>query len=1246
MQFSKITIYIITFFYHLQSVILTNYISFKLIEVDDCVRFVNISNHIVFSFLENNTICDTGFTIKGPCDAGHWESYVPDDFLVKDYEYDFMTGVEITFEDWNRLNGFMAIDVYLNEYLIKYSDQSFWECKNCLNSHYERGKFDYGQEESWKTGSAQYPNVFRFHPRNISECGPDFYTFVFKINNINDLYKGGINGSFEIVNDYYTFSDESQIIIEKEVNYSRNNIELELINFNLDDIIYSKSNRNLIFKNENNDFIYKICIEDKEGHLKGLEPYTGDQTINSVDCFLETSGLNYTLGPNEKKNNYTEVKLKISVFKNCPENIAIYPYCNHNSIIEEKEFIFQIKINRLEPENTEAPTDSTEETAKTPDSTEQANTPDDSTEETTKPSDSTEQTTTADDSTGEISKPSDSTEQTGTSADSTEENTTPSDSSKQTTAQDDSTTQIAKPSDSSEQTTTSHDSTEQMTKSSDSADQTTTSHDSTEQVTKPSDSSEQVTTPSESTKQTTIPSDSTKQITTPVGSSEEKEEASDSIKETTTSSINEDQTEESSTTHSSIKVDILDCLDKHISHDDKNDVYSHLCINFTTNDILDNMEEVVNKIDENKTYKIIGKDFIAQVVPIDYLNENNTENNNEIFANLSHSNFTECEKILRDYYKIESPRKITFIQVELNNTEEDILVNQIEYQVYDDKQKLLNLSLCNITNLTIYYTLKNDKLEEVDLIANFKKSGIDILDLKDKFFNDVCLPYSDSENDLTLNDRIKDIYKNYSFCEKNCRLIDINFEEYKATCDCTIKENMNVTNFNFDFEKVLEEKQNNNFKIIKCHNGFTSIKDNLNNLGFWIFLGLMLLNILLLILYIYGMKSIKNYISQEMASHGYIGKSGQAFCHNYVKQLEKLIQRLNNMKNDFLRKKEPPKKKSKKKSRKNSEKKRSISFKNTHPNDNKEKLGSRIKLLKSKMNKTKRVTNVSNTKESVVIYNKKGNKNYVENNNFQLNLININVNEVKKKTYIPNLSEQVLNIYSFKEAIVYDKRSFFTIYYIFLIAKQVIMHAIFYKSPVEPLPIRLSLLKFMLGCDLALNAIFYTDDKVSEKYNSAKSVITFAFTNNLNVILLSTLIGYIMFIFLANLNNSTNQIRNLFREEEEKIKNNKNYVVSLPRKKEIIFEVNRIMKNYKIKIIIFYIIEFACMIFFWYYVTIFCNIYKKTQLSWLIDCLITIIVGILIDFLLNIILALLYKISIVVKSNCLYRVMIFFYCFS
>ena len=1092
---SKINILIIVLYFLLQNVNSTNYISLKLLQVDDCVRLVNISNKIVFNFSDQNIYpdhCDCDWIRKGPCDANNWAHYCPDSYLIKNYEYEFMTAIEITFEDWNWRNGFMAIDIYLNEYYIRYQEQTFWECRNCyIENENERGQYLYKQEPIWINGVRHEVDVLAFHPGNETgcDCGPRYYTFTLRINNITDLYKGGTKSPFIKTDDYYSFKDEETIT--KYVNYSDSDIELELINFNQEAIVCAKSNKSLEFVNNGeNDFIYKICVVKEEGELEGLDPNNRGNDKNVGECFNETSGLNYTLSDSEKEKNITQVKLNVSVFKYCPENKNEYPYCDPNVILEEKEYTFVIIINHppLEP---------------------------------------TEQTTTT------------------------------------------------------------------------------------------ADSSEQTSTPTHSTEQTSTQSHST------------------------------EQSEKLSTSDSSTNAVTFDCLDDYFSRDDKNAIYSHLCPNFTTNDILDNMEEVVNKIEENKTYKIIGKDFIAQVVPIDYLDENNTNNNNEIFSNSSHTNFTECEKILREHYKIESPRKITFIQVELNNTNDDILVKQIEYQVYDDNQTLLNLSLCNKTNLTVYYTLKDDKQEEVDLISDFKKNGIDILDINDKFFNDVCLSYSDSDNDLTLNDRIKDIYKNYSFCEKNCILLDINFEEYKATCDCTIKDNMNAKDFNFDVSKALIEKKNNNYKIIKCHNGFT-IKDNLANLGFWIFLGLMLLNILLLILYICGLKSIKTYISQEMANNGYVGRSDQAFCHNYVKKLDKLIDRLNKMKSDFIKKNEPPKRRKgrKKRLKNNSEGNGLISLKNS--SNNKENLGDKIKLLKSRMDKTKRVRNFSSTNDVLIKDGKKkiGSTKYVQNNNFHLNLININVNEVKKKTYIPNISEQILNIYSFKEAIEYDKRSFFTIYYIFLIAKQVIMHAVFFRSPIEPLPIRLSLLKFMLGCDLALNAIFYTDDKVSEKYNSTKSAITFAFTNNLSVLLLSTLIGYVMFIFLANLNNSTNQIRNLFKEEEDKLKSNPKYTVSLLRKKEIVCEVKRIMRNHKIKIIIFYIVEYACMIFFWYYVTIFCNIYKKTQLSWLLDSLLTIIIRIMIDFLLNIILALFYKLSIWIKSSCLYRVMIFLYSFS
>ena len=194
---SKITISIIVFYFFLQNVNLTNYISLKLTEVDDCVRLINISNKIVFNFsLQNQPEhCDCNWQRKGPCDANNWWGYyASDDFLIKDYEYEFMTGIEITFEDWNRLNGYMAIDIYLNEYTIKLSDQAFWECKDCYDSNNARGVLLYEEDDVHKLGNNYKKKVLRFHPPNPNDpnycdCGPDYYKFVFKIDDINDLYK-------------------------------------------------------------------------------------------------------------------------------------------------------------------------------------------------------------------------------------------------------------------------------------------------------------------------------------------------------------------------------------------------------------------------------------------------------------------------------------------------------------------------------------------------------------------------------------------------------------------------------------------------------------------------------------------------------------------------------------------------------------------------------------------------------------------------------------------------------------------------------------------------------------------------------------------------------------------------------------------------------------------------------------------------------------------------------------------------
>ena len=260
-------------------------------------------------------------------------------------------------------------------------------------------------------------------------------------------------------------------------------------------------------------------------------------------------------------------------------------------------------------------------------------------------------------------------------------------------------------------------------------------------------------------------------------------------------------------------------------------------------------------------------------------------------------------------------------------------------------------------------------------------------------------------------------------------------------------------------------------------------------------------------------------------------------------------------------------------------------------------------------------------------------------------LIKINLNKKNNNNNLPNRSYRVLNNYTFEEAIEYDNRALCEIFFIYLNSKQAIFHAFFFKSPLELFSLRLFLLFFIFSCDLALNAFFYFNDNISKKYHYAKSLFLFTFSNNITVILLSTFTGFILLTLFIKLSNSTNAMREVFQNEEEKIKKDKNYKVSEERKIEIKNEIDSIFKNYKIKIFVLIAMELLLMIFFWYYVTIFCHVYKSTQISWILDSFLSILSRIIIDALICLGLSKLYRIGVESNVYCLYKLAMFLYGF-
>ena len=194
-----------------------------------------------------------------------------------------------------------------------------------------------------------------------------------------------------------------------------------------------------------------------------------------------------------------------------------------------------------------------------------------------------------------------------------------------------------------------------------------------------------------------------------------------------------------------------------------------------------NFDEIINKVEIGKTYEFKGDDFLLIIKPT----------NSSYLENTTYVKFNQCENLLRKVLNISSSRILTFLQMEIYNNNEKSLVNTVEYQVYDDNKTLLDLSICNDTNIKIFYTVKGDQLNLLSY-SSYKDLGIDILNINDSFFNDICHPFSDSKNDIVLKDRIKDIYQNYSLCDEGCIYDEFIYEYKTISCDCKVKTNIST----------------------------------------------------------------------------------------------------------------------------------------------------------------------------------------------------------------------------------------------------------------------------------------------------------------------------------------------------------------------------------------------------------------------------------------------------------------------
>ena len=242
--------------------------------------------------------------------------------------------------------------------------------------------------------------------------------------------------------------------------------------------------------------------------------------------------------------------------------------------------------------------------------------------------------------------------------------------------------------------------------------------------------------------------------------------------------------------------------------------------------VINNLQLIINNAKPNLSYIIKQKSFTLVLNKLNEYNEKSTVN----------LDFTECEKKLRE--NLPSDIILRIVQINVKPQNENILNEQVEYKVYDQNNIEQDLSVCNNIPITVENKITNTSKLNMDKILELKNLGVDLFNIKDEFFNDICRPYSDNEtdSDMILSDRVNDLFQNFSVCGDGCDYNSFNETKMSVNCVCKIKQEISEEPEKGNFvESIKDAFLYSNFGVIKCIKLFFSPKGKMQNIGFIVF---------------------------------------------------------------------------------------------------------------------------------------------------------------------------------------------------------------------------------------------------------------------------------------------------------------------------------------------------------------------------------------------------------------------------
>ena len=565
--------------------------------------------------------------------------------------------------------------------------------------------------------------------------------------------------------------------------------------------------------------------------------------------------------------------------------------------------------------------------------------------------------------------------------------------------------------------------------------------------------------------------------------------------------------------------------------------------NLQENLIYGNMDYMFNNASENKEDFVKKEDDVIYQITTSENQKNNSKNN------ISTLDLGDCEDTLRSIYNISKIYPLIILKIDYYSP--DPLIPIIGYEIYHPLNKSkLDLKYCEeiLIKLNIPVSIDENKLFKYDPNSDY--------------YTDNCFSHT-TENGtaIILNDRKKEFSDNkLSLCENNCYYIGYNINTKKSSCNCNVKNKLDLISEIVDNENKLSNIDYNsttsssNIVTLKCTKTLFTKEGLKNNISSYVILFIIFYFILSILFYI---------------------KCGYPLMDDDIKEI--LNSKKDKNKGNHIFK---ISKRKKGKQKKKHSKKTIAKFPQKMPNEcdnnfieldnqNKNNIKKPEKKIKNNFKFTKKNSTGENIKSST---NKKNKTKY---NDFELNLIN------------------------YKIALLYDKRTFSQIYLSLLRKKHPIIFAFCPIKDYNSIIIKSSMFLLIFAVYYAINFSFFNEDIIHKIYEKGGKYDVIYFLPKIIIsFVISHLIGSIIkFIFLSE--------RNLME-----IKNQKN----LEESSNI---VSKIKRNLVIKYIIYFISGLVFLVFFWLLLSSFGAVYQNTQIFIFENTLISFCISFFYPFIIN-----------------------------